>query len=119
MRAEGEREGRNVRHDLDAGKRRAGNGAHGGRPRGAAVETKDPSFAQTVQKSVVGNAVDSALAEHGVTDPNVCKAVKNKLLERGEEVLARATGLKALDDFLATVKAGTAIRDFKIGQTFE
>ena len=34
-------------------------------------------------------------------------------------MLAHATRLKALDDFLATVKAGIAIRDFKIGQTFE
>ena len=75
--------------------------------RGGTVK-KVPVTDQAKFLAVVGNAVDSALAEHGVTDPHVCKAVKNRLLRRGEDVLARATGLKVLSDFLATAKTGIA-----------
>ena len=74
------------------------------------TEKKMPVTAQANFLAVVGEAVDSTLAKRGVTDPQECAAVKNRILERGQNVLARATGLKVLSDFLATVKAG---------QTFE
>ena len=75
--------------------------------RGGTVK-KVPVTDQVKFLAVVGKTVDSALAEHGVTDPQVCQGVKNRILERAENVVARATGLKGLSDFLATVKAGIA-----------
>ena len=75
--------------------------------RGGTVK-KVPVTDQAKFLAVVGKTVDSALAEHGVTDPHVCQGVKNRILERAENVVARATGLKGLSDFLATVKAGIA-----------
>ena len=70
---------------------------------------KMPVMDQKKFLSVVGNAVDSAPAECGVTDAHVCEAVKGKMLKRGENLLPRATGLKVLSDYLATVKAEIAM----------
>ena len=65
--------------------------------------TKKGAFLASVE-----NAVESAFAECGITDDKVRKAVKGRMLERGKNVLTRATGLKRLSDFLATVKAEIA-----------
>ena len=78
--------------------------------------------------------VDKIVATHTAFNDNVADKVVhgnfnelpqefqtglNEIVDDLRKIFGEATGLKALDDFLATVKAGIAIRDFKIGQTFE
>lgn len=55
--------------------------------------------------AVVGAEADAALAETGIADAKVRKDVRDSILKRAETLLARASGLKELSDFLATVRA--------------
>ena len=56
---------------------------------------------------IVKADMDAALAESGVTDAKILADVKDAMLKRGNHVLANATTLKELSDFLAAAKAET------------
>ena len=58
--------------------------------------------------AVVGAEADAALAETGIADAKVRKDVRDSILKRAETLLARASGLKELSDFLAAVRADVA-----------
>ena len=54
---------------------------------------------------IMNDDVAAAFAENGVTDAKIIAEVKDAMLMRGQRVLANATTLKELSDFLASAKA--------------
>ena len=72
------------------------------------TERSTPVMDEKKFLALVGDTVESSCAGCGIADGEVRNAIKERMLERGGNLIRRANGLKRLSEFIAKIKADVA-----------